>query len=182
MRLRAKALTRYTESPLGALGGGDAGAHGLEHALRRERRFAQARSRGVEAGVADGRGHGPNGSLAAADRGHLRPVDQRDLDLWNLFVAQNRIARPIEILDSRGIELYLFHERAAGALNDVAFNLILQAVGIDDQAAIVRDADFLDGHLAARSIDFDFRDHGDHGIGAGAYGHASPGSDIAGGS
>jgi hypothetical protein len=56
---------------------------------------------------------------------------------------------------------YLFFERAAHGLNHVAFDLIFQSVGIDDQSAIVRDDDALDAHRTACAIHVNARDHRD---------------------
>ena len=43
------------------------------------------------------------------------------------------------------------------------------------------DRDFLDRDFAARLVDFDFGDNRDHGVGAGAYGDASSGGNVAAG-
>ncbi len=54
-------------------------------------------------------------------------------------------------------------------MDDVAFDLILNAVRIDDQTAVVRECNFFDGDVAGRLIDLDVGDRG--GIAAGAAGH-----------
>ena len=56
-----------------------------------------------------------------------------------------------------------FEQRAADALNDVAFDLIFHAVGIDDQAAVVGADDPFDGDLASGLVDFDIDYRGDIG-------------------
>jgi len=63
----------------------------------------------------------------------------------------------IEIFLSGGIELNLFQQGPAHRLQDVSFDLVLQPIGIDDQAAVVRQRDFLYGHIPCRFVDFDFR-------------------------
>ena len=46
-------------------------------------------------------------------------------------MLQSRLVTPF------GVEHHFFEERTADALDDVAFDLIFDAVGIDDQAAVV---------------------------------------------
>ena len=99
--------------------------------------------------------------------------DQHDLDVRNLLEADDRVAVPIEIFLSRGIEFHFFQERPAHCLQDVSFDLVFQPIGIDDQAAIVPQGNFLYGHLASRFVDFDFRDGRNHGIGPIRHGNAS---------
>ena len=53
-----------------------------------------------------------------------------------------------ERLDTGLIVENFFHQRAARALNHVAFDLILQPVGINDEAAVMRHTDFLDDDFA----------------------------------
>ena len=89
-------------------------------------------------------------------------IDQLDLDrLRNLIEAENVIAAPIETRHARAIERYLLFERAADRLNDVPFDLILQAVWIDDQSAVVCDTDASDAHTMRRFVDLDVDRGGD---------------------
>ena len=56
--------------------------------------------------------------------------------------------------------------RAADALNDVAFDLVFHAVGIDHETAVVGADDAFHRHLPGGLVDLDFGDDRDIGTGA----------------
>lgn len=57
-----------------------------------------------------------------------------------------------------------FKQRTTYALDNIAFNLVLHAIGIYDEAAVVGAEDALNTHLAGCFIDLPIRDCGDVGI------------------
>src|SRR5262249_60564442 len=82
----------------------------------------------------DGRNRRPLRSLAGAKRALVGAVDELDLDLGRFRHGEDRIGEPIARLDAVTIELYLLVQRPAGRLDDAAFDLICEAVPIDDEA------------------------------------------------
>src|SRR5690349_21863390 len=112
----------------------------------------------VEDRVGDRRRHDRCGRLTSAPRLLLRPIDQIDCDFGYVRERQNRICTPIEARHGRAVELQVFDKRSADRLDDVAFDLVAQAIRIDDLAAIMRDMEFLHRDLAGGSIDLDIGD------------------------
>src|SRR5215470_6610414 len=90
-------------------------------------------------------------------------IDQDDVDLRHVTELHDRIAVPVQIFDTSGVEVDLLHQRAAAALNDVPFNLVPHTVRVDDDAAVVRDGDLFHGHLSGRTIHFHVRNLRDDG-------------------
>ena len=84
-------------------------------------------------------------------------VDERDLDLREFGEAKDLVALPILACRDPPIELNLFLERAADAVNDVALDLGLETVRVDDDADVVRDDDachpYLSGLLVHLQLD-----------------------------
>jgi len=74
----------------------------------------------------------------------------------------------------------LLGERAARALDDIAFDAAPQPVRVDDQPAIMRDGEFARPHLAIAPIDLDLGDDRDHRTRALRVGDAAPGQCVAG--
>src|SRR4029453_1228818 len=99
--------------------------HSRQHTLGSERRFAQAHADGVEDCVGNRGGDRSAGGLAAAECGHLRPVDQDDLNFGNVWKSKDGVSAPIKGLDAGGIELDFFHKRAADTLNNIPLDLVL---------------------------------------------------------
>src|SRR5271165_966129 len=153
--------------------------NGPQHSLRGERNLPHARTGGVKYGVGNGRRDGNDGRLAAAQRLHFRPVDEHDLHVGNLLKTDHRITIPIQVFLPAGVELNLFEQSTAHSLQNIPLDLVFQAVGIDDQAAIVRQRNFLYGYVAGALVHFDFRDGCSHGIGAVGDGYASSYSNVA---
>src|SRR6185437_10013646 len=119
--------------------------------------------------------------LAGAGRRDLRMVDQREVDLLRCFGdVEDRIGLPVDAGDVLAVELDLFPQRAGNALYDVALDALLQAVRIDDLAAVVRDGEPLRPDLAGRAVDVHLRDHGDPRAVALRIGDAAPGDLVAG--
>src|SRR5258708_35969914 len=119
------------------------------HLGRLERHRAQTDADGVEDGVRD-RGRNHRGRRLARAPGLLgRPVDELDHDLRYLGEGDDRIGRPVEARDMRAVEGDLFLEGAAPGPDDVAFALVLDAVGVDELPAIMRDEEAQDADGAA---------------------------------
>ena len=71
---------------------------------------------------------------------HVGPIDHVDVDgLGCVGHLEYRVRVPVDTLHIALIEPYLFEERPADSLNDVAFDRGPQTFRVDDQAAIVGD-------------------------------------------
>src|SRR5262249_60888408 len=105
---------------------------------------------GVRVRMGGGRAYTRLGELARAPWLLCWPVDKVDGHLRYLRKLEDWIARPIDARHPRAIELQLLEQCAAGGLHDVPFDLVSEAVGIDDLAAVVSDIEFLGGHLPRR--------------------------------
>src|SRR5467141_535729 len=136
-----------------------------QDALRRKRCPAQAHAGCIEERVANRGRDRDDRRFASAEGLHFRLVDKKDFDVWDLIEPDDRVAVPVEILLSGCVELNLFHQGPAHPLDDVSLNLVLQPVGIDDQAAVMRQSYFLDGYFTSFLIDLDFGNGSGHGIG-----------------
>ena len=73
------------------------------------------------------------------------------------------------------VELDFFHERATNALNNISFDLVFQAVGIDDQSAVVGQDEACDRYFACGLVDFHFRHRAADRLGAIGNRHTAPG-------
>src|SRR5262245_3469553 len=86
-------------------------------------------------------------------------IDQLDLDrLRRLGECENRIGAPIDARHTRAVKRHLFLQRSTDRLNDVALDLIAEAVGIDDQPTVMRDVHPRDAHALGREVDLDVDD------------------------
>ena len=113
----------------------------------------------VEDGVGEGGGDRVDRALAGARGRQLGVVQQHDVDrLGRLGDVEDRVGEPIGAGDLGTVEGDLLRERAAAALDDVAFDAAAQPVGIDDQPAIMRDGEFARLHLAGAAVDLDLGD------------------------
>src|SRR5690348_6479930 len=127
---RVRGVTAFCA--LGTLGDGALGFEGGQNALRGEGNFAQANSGRVEDGVGDGGRNNDDGPFGGPSGGQFRPVDELNLDVGNLLETDHRIGGPIGVLHASFVELHFFEQGAADALHDISFDLILDAVGIDN--------------------------------------------------
>src|SRR5579864_5903513 len=90
----------------------------------------------VEDGIADGRGDGHNGRFASTRRSDIFSVEEDRFDFGDVAETRNAIARETRIGDAAVFELNGFEERASESLDVCADDLIAQAVGINDGAAL----------------------------------------------
>src|SRR5690606_22472295 len=74
---------------------------------------------------------------ARTEIGLARAIDQHHLDGRNLVEGEDGIARPVSRKDARVVEPHLLLQRPAQGLDDPAFNLVGDAVGTYDVAAVV---------------------------------------------
>ncbi len=123
-------------------------------------------SNGVEDSVCDCGRNRNDRRLTAAERLHFLAIDENHVHIGNILIANDRISDPIEVLHSRSIELNLFEQRPADALNHVPLNLIGQAIGIHDEPAIVRKRNPLHNHFSRSLINFHFSYRSGNGVGA----------------
>src|SRR5262245_5348938 len=100
-----------------------------------ERHSAAADTRGVEKCVPDGGSYGHDGSFAGAGGGNVFAIKENGFDLRQVAKAWNAIRCEMRVLDAAVFELNRFEERAAEALNLGAYDLVAEAVGVDDGAA-----------------------------------------------
>ena len=151
------------------------------HVIRRERRAADAHAGGVEHGVGDRSRHRPARRLAGARRRDLRMIDQHDVDLLRRLIEfEDRISPPIDAGDVLVVEFDLLPQRAAGRLDDIVLDRVMQPIRIDDLAAIVRDRELARPNSPGRAVDVDFGDDGDAGRAALRVGDAAAGDLVAG--
>src|SRR4029453_12196922 len=78
--------------------------------------------------------------------------DQLDVHAGDLGEREDRVARPVEARHTRSIEGDLLLQRAAYRLHQVAFDLVPDAVGIDDLAAVVDDSKMRRAHHASLAV------------------------------
>src|SRR6185312_4861031 len=115
----------------------------------------------VEDGVRDGGGgERDRGFSGAGCRGFGRLHDD-DFDFGH-FVAEieHRVADPIGGSDVARIPLHLFNEGAAHALEDAAFRLVAETVGIGDGAGVDGDDKAFRPDFASLLVYVDIGDHG----------------------
>src|SRR3981189_3462418 len=105
MRLASQPLYPIGYSCIPAQSGLQSG----QDTLRRKRCPAQAHASCIEDRIANRGRDWDNRWFASAEGLHFRPVDQKDFDVWDLIEPDNRVAVPVEILLSGGVELNLFH-------------------------------------------------------------------------
>src|SRR5690349_4975223 len=94
-----------------------------EHALWRERNFAEPRAGRVEYRVRDRRRNRHRRELTRAERRDLSAVDQHDVELRHVGKSEDRITLPIEAGHAVGVEGDFFEQRAADSLDNVALDL-----------------------------------------------------------
>src|SRR5258708_6525399 len=112
-------------------------------------------------GVDDGGDRRALRAFAGAERTFGWTVDQLDLDLRHVRHGEDRIARPIASLDPVLVEANFLLEGPAHGLDDPAFHLVGEAVGIDDQPGIDRGPHPWHTDLAAGAVDLDIGNAGD---------------------
>src|SRR3954462_1601293 len=129
-----------------------------EEILRRERHGPHALAGRVEDRVSDSARDHRRARLARAPRLLRLPLDEVDDHVGHVRVLEDGIARPVDARDLRPIELDLLDQRPAGRLHHVAFDLVPQAVGVDDLPAVVGDVDFLYADLSGLHLHVDVGD------------------------
>src|SRR5262249_43047185 len=153
----------------------------LLHPVGRERHAADAHAGGVEDRVGDRRRHRADRRLAGTGGRQLGMVDQHHLDrLWRLGDVEDRVGHPVHAGHVLSVELDLLPQRAADALNNVAFDRMRQPIGIDDLAAVVGDRELARPDFAGLPVDFDLRYHSDARAVALGIGDAAAGDLVAG--
>src|SRR3954451_15876019 len=98
----------------------------------------------IEHRVGDRRRHRAMRGFAGANRIHLRPLDQLDLNIRYLAEAKDRVFRPVGAGDALPVEADAFLQDPAGGLDRAAFDLVDDAIGVDGFADIDRDGQFTD--------------------------------------
>src|SRR5438477_11650519 len=149
--------------------------HGGLDLVRREGNRAQPHAGGVEHGVGDCRRHYRGGRLAGAPGRCVRLVDQLDHNLGDVREGEDRIALPVEARYHAAVEFQFLDQRAADGLQNVAVDLVAQAIGVDDLAAVVGHGDTRDADFSAGAVELDVGDDADIGAGGLVFhvGHAA---------
>ena len=62
----------------------------------------------------------------------------KSIAISGTWESQDRVRHPIDARHRRAVELEILNERAANSLNDIALDLILEPVRIDDRAQALR--------------------------------------------
>src|SRR5882757_9809128 len=130
--------------PVGTSAGRSPGADRREYPVGGHGQRADACPGGGEDGISDRGWDDPDGWLAGAPGDLFGPVDEDDVDGGHFVKPHHRVRRrrmervllPIEARHAAFVELHLLFQRAADALDDVALDLVAQAVGVDDQSAV----------------------------------------------
>ena len=105
--------------------------------------------------------------LAGTERAFVRPVDQHGLDLGHVRHGQDRIVHPVLRQDPVAVEPHVLVQGPAHRLDDAAFDLVGQPVGIDDLPGIGRGPDARHLDDAGCAIHFNLGYHrnvGGHGL------------------
>lgn len=87
-------------------------------------------------GVSDGCGGRTLGGFAGAKGGLVGAVDDEDFDAGRLVHVEDGVGGPVAAGDVMLVEADLFQECPAGGLGHAAFDLIFDAVEIDDFAGV----------------------------------------------
>jgi len=120
-----------------------------------ERQFAKAHAGGVEDGVGDGRRTRDGRGFADAHRRLVLSRQHQDVDLRNVRKFDDRVGAPFSAGHRSAIERHLFHQRAAGRLDNVAVDLVAHAVRIDHQPGILPRHDTRHADVAGGFVDGD---------------------------
>ena len=135
-----------------------------QHHLRRERRRAEAHAGRIEDRIRDRRRARHRRRLARAQRRLARARHVHHLDHRHFAEVDDRVAAPFAARDqpTRRVragalrrELHLLLERAAGGLDHVAVDLVLDAGRVDHQPGVMPDDHAAHMHLAGLAVDLD---------------------------
>lgn len=91
---------------------------------------------GMVDGVGDGCGGGALRGFAGAQGGLVGAVDDDDFDLGGLVHVEDRVRGPVAAGNVMLVEANLFEECPAGGLDHAAFDLVFDAVEVDDFAGV----------------------------------------------
>ena len=91
---------------------------------------------GIEQRVTYGRRNRHDGRFTRACRWNVFSIQKHGFDFRNITEARDAIRGKVRIRDAPILELDSFEERAAQPLDDRAHYLIVQAIRIDDRAAL----------------------------------------------
>ena len=131
-----------------------------QNAFRRERQFAKAHAGRIEDGVGDGRCTRDGGGLADAERRLVLPRQHQHVDLGHFGEFDDGVGAPFARRHGGAVERDFLHQRAAGRLDDVAVDLVADAVRIDHQAGILPGDHARHADIAGRLVDGDVGDPG----------------------
>src|SRR5690606_33977855 len=107
-------------------------------------------------------------------------VHEHDVDaLRRVGVTQARVRGPVDASDLLAVELHLFPERAAQAVQQAALDRVAQTRGVHGEAAVVRADEALREHAARLAVDLDLGDDGDDRVAAVRIRDAAAGRDRA---
>src|SRR5947208_470553 len=99
--------------------------------------FPQSNAGGVEHRIGHGCRDGRTRSFTSAVRGLIWPINESHFKRGSFREPEQRIADPIGAGYARAIEGDFFVQSPAECLDDVAFHLISETIGVDDETAIV---------------------------------------------
>ena len=132
------------------------------HALRRERRLAQAHAGGVENGVGDRRRAWHRSRFADAQHGLARTRHVQHVDDRHFAEIQDGVTAPFAVRHGvlARLELQLLLQCAAGGLQHVAVQLLLDAGRVHQQTGVLPDDDAPHMDFAAVAVDLHIRHPG----------------------
>ena len=129
-----------------------------QDAFRRERQFAKAHAGRIKDRVGDGSRARDGSGLADAERRLVLPRQHQHVDLGHLGEFDDGVGAPFARRHGGAVERHFLHQRAAGRLDDVAVDLVADAVRIDHQAGILPGDHARHADIAGRLVDGDVGD------------------------
>src|SRR5215472_11622890 len=131
---------------------------GIEYAFRGERNCAQARARRIEDGVSDCGRSNRDRCLAGPEGRYTVLRDKHTFDSGHVVVEiEAFVSLPINGGDAFVVPGNLLNQRATDRLQDAAFALIFQAIGVGDWPAIHGQEKALRANNTGSEIDFNVR-------------------------
>src|ERR1700675_810261 len=114
--------------------------------LARQRQIADTGTERMGDGIADRGGSGASGDFADTERGLVPGVDEFNFNLWHLAELQHRVGFPVERSDAV-IETDLLFKDPARRLDNAAFELVDDPIGVDHKPGVARTPDTVQADL-----------------------------------
>ena len=126
-----------------------------QDALRRERRITEAHAGRIENRVRNRGCARHRCGLADTERWLILTRQHQHVDLGHIGKLDDGISAPFPRRDRGALERDFLHQRTAGGLNDVAFDLVAHAFRVDHQPGILARDHARHADIAGRPVDGD---------------------------